>query len=297
MKTSTSPQHFHEPLANRVSRWALGIAYACQPKRAADLPRLVLWMLVDVARGGTRVPDQSQTRTRPDTFGGVCRELSPDTILAAARLGFFPWCHVGPLKWWTRRERMVMHPAQFHVSKTTKRLMKKNTYRVTFDTAFDEVIKACSGRRKNRPFQLTWITPKIMRLYSELHAMGHAHSFEVWNATGELVGGGYGLSIGRTFVTESMFSHETDTSKMGFASLNYHLAKWGYVLNDGKDWNSSLDAAGLKLMPRAEFEGILAEYAQDASPTVSWSVEADLTTIAQWEAKSTHSNRNTAQAA
>jgi leucyl/phenylalanyl-tRNA--protein transferase len=124
-----------------------------------------------------------------------------------------------------------------------------------------------------------------MRLYTDLHRRGHAHSFEVWNVYGELVGGGYGLSIGRVFVTESQFSHEPNTSKMGFALFNYHLAKWGYVLNDGKDFTPTIDAMGFRLIPRAEFEAILKEHAHGGGRAGKWSVEATLAEVAGWEPK------------
>jgi leucyl/phenylalanyl-tRNA--protein transferase len=136
------------------------------------------------------------------------------------------------------------------------------------------VLISCAGRRRNRP-PLTWITPRIMQLYSRLHAMGHAHSFEVWNSSGELVGGGYGLAVGRVFVTESMFSVEPNTSKIGLAALNHHLARWGFVANDGKDWSFPLEQAGMKLVPRAEYERLLARHAGADVHVGKWTVEAD----------------------
>ncbi len=271
---------FRETPSETALRWIMGTAYACHPKRVSDLPFLLWWMLADVARGGTVVPDPAATHARPDTFAGVARNISPETVLAAARLGFFPWCHLGPLKWWTRQNRMVLFLGERHIAKRLKRDMKKSPYRVTFDKAFDEVIKACAGPRKGRPRGLTWITPQIMRLYSALHDQGHAHSFEVWSADGRLVGGGYGLSVGRIFFTESQFSHESNTSKMGFATLNHHLAKWGYVLNDGKDFTTTIDAMGFRAIPRAEFEVLLAEHAHAGGKPNPWSVEADLATVA-----------------
>ncbi len=225
------------------------------------------------------LPDPAATRTRPDSFAGLVRGISPETILAAARSGFFPWCHFGPLKWWTRKERMVLTLGEQRITKNLKRLMRKNPYRVTFDKAFDDVIKACAGRRKGRP-ALTWITPQIMRLYSDLHEEGHAHSFEVWSADGGLVGGGYGLSVGRVFFTESQFSRESNTSKMGFATLNHHLAKWGYVVNDGKDFTPALAEVGFHALPRSEFEALLEAHAHAGGKAAPWTVEADLATIA-----------------
>ena len=258
----------------------MGTAYACHPKRAFDLPFLLWLTLADLARGGTLIPDPANTHSRPDTFGGICRDISPDTILAAARLGFFPWCHLGPLKWWTRQERMVLFLDEQHIAKRLRRDMRKSPYRVTFDCAFDEVIKACAGPRKGRPRGLTWITPQIMQLYAALHDQGHAHSFEVWSPDGELVGGGYGLAVGRVFFTESQFSRASNTSKMGFAVLNHHLAKWGYVLNDGKDFTPTIDAMGFRAIPRVEFEALLAEHAHVGGRSGPWTVEADLATVA-----------------
>lgn len=271
---------FRETPSQIAMRWIMGTAYACHPKRIADLPYLWWGMLADLARGGTRVPDPAAIHPRPDTFGGVVRGICPVTILAAARRGFFPWCHLGPLKWWTRSERMVLFSGEQHIPKRLAREMRKTAYRVTFDQAFDEVIKACAGHRKGRPTGLTWITPQIMRLYSELFDLGHAHSFEVWSADGRLVGGGYGVSVGRVFYGESQFSLETNTSKMGFVTLNHHLAKWGYVLNDGKDYTSVIGSLGFRPIPRAEFEAILAEHGQGGDKPGPWTVEDDLATIA-----------------
>jgi leucyl/phenylalanyl-tRNA--protein transferase len=259
----------------------MGTAYACHPKRASDLPFLLWWTLSDLARGGTSVPDACATHARPDTFAGVCRAISPEKVLAAARLGFFPWCHLGPLKWWTRETRMVLALGEQRITKNLRRIMRKNPYRVTFDQAFDDVIKACAGRRKGRTFAPTWIAPRIMRLYSDLHDLGHAHSFEVWSADGRLVGGGYGIATGRVFYTESQFSRERNTSKMGFATLNHHLARWGYVLNDGKDPTPALAEVGFRPLPREQFEALLAEHAHADGRTAPWRVEADLATIAQ----------------
>lgn len=119
-----------------------------------------------------------------------------------------------------------------------------------------------------------------MRLYSQLFDQGHAHSFEVWSEDGRLIGGGYGIAFGKIFVGESQFSHETNTSKMGFATLHHHLAKWGYVLSDGKDYTQVLEQLGFHKIPRAEYEAILKESAQSGGKAGRWVVEDDLATIA-----------------
>ena len=271
---------FRESPAETLLRWLMGTAYACHPSRVHELPYLLALTLIDIARGGTRVPAQSATHARPDTFAGVCRDISPETIMAAARLGFFPWAHLGPLKWWTRKSRMVLFLNEHRVSKRLRREFKKSTYRVTFDEAFDEVIQACAGRRKGRPAGLTWITHPIKWLYSDLHRQGHAHSFEVWSEDGRLVGGGYGIAVGRIFFTESQFSRERSSSKMGFATLNHHLAKWGFILNDGKQHTPSLEAVGFREIKRAEFEALLNEHADVSVKQGRWQVESGLAAIA-----------------
>ena len=271
---------FREPPKEKLLRWLMGTAYACHPKRIADLPFLLWDTAADISRGGTKVPSEVTTRPRPDTFAGVCRDITPERIIAAARGGFFPWCHVGPLKWWTRRERMVLFLSEHHISKRLRRIMRKTDYTVTFDKAFDEVLNACAEPRKGRPLGLTWVTPKIMHLYAALHDLGFAHSFEVWSADGRLIGGGYGIAIGRVFSTESQFSRESNTSKMGFASLNHHLAKWGFVLNDGKNFTPTLVEMGFRTIPRAEFETVLRENGNSGGRSGSWKVEDDLATIA-----------------
>lgn len=256
-----------------AKRWAFGIAYALQPQRIASLPNLVLWTALDLLRGGTEVPDQNRTRSRPDTFGGVVRTLTPETYMAALRLGFFPWAHCGPLKWWTRRKRMVLFFPELHVSRRLKRLIASGKYRVTFDTAFDEVLINCGAPRAYNWHSLTWLTPRYMRLFSELHRQGHAHSFEVWNADGKLVGGGFGVAAGRIFVGESMFSREADTSKLATAVLCGHLEKLGFALVDARDHTPVLSKMGFREISRAEYERLLREHADTSNVAEPWNVE------------------------
>ncbi|MGE0022246.1 MAG: leucyl/phenylalanyl-tRNA--protein transferase [Hyphomicrobium sp.] len=275
---------YSEPLRLTVQRWVLGTLFALKPERIRDLPLLLAYTARDILEGGTRIPDQKKTFPRPDTFAGVCRGLSPDTMLAALRLGFFPWCHVGPMKWWTREKRMVLFFADHKLEKRCLREMKKNAYHMTFDTAFDDVVRECAAPRSYNWHTLTWITPAIRRLYAELHRRGHAHSFEIWNEQGALVGGGFGIAIGRIFISDSLFSRERDVSKMASSALYYHLAKWGFVLCDGRDFTPMQEAMGYREIPRAEHERLLAEHAGGEVRPGPWRAEADLATVAQWVA-------------
>jgi leucyl/phenylalanyl-tRNA--protein transferase len=262
-----------ETLLDVAKRWVLGIAYALQPQRIASVPHVLLWTAMDLLQGGTREPNQSRTRSRPDTFGGVVRDLTPESYLAALRLGFFPWAHCGPLKWWTRSKRMVLFFPELHVSRKLRRLVTSGKYRVTFDTAFDEVVEACRAPRAYNWHTLTWITPRFASLFSKLHRKGHAHSFEVWNSDGELVGGGFGTAVGRIFIGESMFSLEPETSKLAAAVLYAHLETWGFALVDARDFTPVLAKAGYREISRAEYEALLEQHANEPDRLGPWSVE------------------------
>jgi leucyl/phenylalanyl-tRNA--protein transferase len=159
--------------------------------------------------------------------------------------------------------------------------MRQGKYTVTFDRDFEGVIKTCAERREGR-WHVTWITPRIMRAYAALYDAGHAHSFEVWNEAGQLVGGGYGVAVGGIFFTESQFSLEPNTSKLGFAVLNWHLAKWGYTLNDGKRVTPTILDMGFRLIPRAEFQRHLAAAVESAGKPGRWEVESGPEIVAGW---------------
>jgi len=163
-----------------------------------------------------------------------------------------------------------------------RRELRRGRYTVTFDRDFEGVIAACAGRRSGR-WHLTWITPRIMHAYAELFDAGHAHSFEVWNEAGELAGGGYGLALGGSFVTESQFSREKNTSKLGFTALNFHLARWGFAFNDGKQMTPTCHDMGFREIPRQEFLARLAQAEQAPGKSGRWQVEADLAAVADWQ--------------
>jgi leucyl/phenylalanyl-tRNA--protein transferase len=271
---------FREARVETAQRWLLGAAWALQPRRIAGIPGLVGACLADLALRPGGLPDPDRALNRPKGLAGQVHDFSPETILEAYRLSLFPFAHCGPLKWWSPAERCVLRFDDFHMAKRLRRQMRQQRYSVTFDSAFDRVIKACAGRREGR-WHLTWITPRIMRTFARLSDLGHAHSFEVWNPEGELVGGGYGLAVGRVFFTESQFSLEPNTSKIGFSVLNWHLARWGFSLNDGKEPTPTIDGMGFRPIPRAALRAVL-DQPQVRGPG-SWSVEADPATVATWQ--------------
>jgi leucyl/phenylalanyl-tRNA--protein transferase len=270
---------FRESPSGKLERWALGVAFTLQPDRIAGVPGIARVWLADRFDTSRGLPDPERALASPRGLAGIVHDFSSATILEACRRTLFPFAHIGPLKWWSPAERCVLYFDEFHIAKRLRRQMRQQRYRVTFDRDFDGVIKACAGRRDGK-WHLTWITPRIMHAYARLFDEGHAHSFEVWDESGRLVGGGYGLAVGSVFMTESQFSLEPNTSKIGFTVLNWHLARWGFAINDGKDPTPTIDGMGFRPVPRAA----LRERFADAAPLPPgrWSAEADLATVAAW---------------
>jgi leucyl/phenylalanyl-tRNA--protein transferase len=122
-----------------------------------------------------------------------------------------------------------------------------------------------------------------MRAYAELYDSGYAHSFEVWNERGALVGGGYGVAVGRAFATESQFSREPNTSKIGFAVLNWHLAHWGFAFNDGKLMTPTCHDMGFREIPRSEYLDHLAQASRSPDKKSRWQVETNVSAVADWQ--------------
>jgi leucyl/phenylalanyl-tRNA--protein transferase len=271
---------FRETPVEVLERWALGSAWALKPVRIGALPALGKLWLSDLVRPQPGLPDPERTINEAGLCGMV-HDLSVPTLVEAYRQGLFTFAHFGPLKWMSLPERCVLLPQETHIGKRVRRLLRQEKYTVTFDRDFEAVIKACSGRRDGR-WHVTWITPRIMRAYADMFDAGHVHSFEVWNEAGGLVGGGYGVAVGGAFYTESQFSHEDNTSKLGFTVLNWHLAQWGYRLNDGKWATPTILDMGFRMIPRAEFRRHLAEAAGGGKPG-RWQVETDQKAIAAWQ--------------
>ena len=271
---------FQETSKERVERITLGAAWSVLPKRIDRLPRLARLVMQDLLTADAALPDPARTPDVPELVG-IAHDLSVPSLLEAYRRGLFPHGHFGPTKWLSPPERCVLFIEDFHMPKRLKRLMRQDRYTVTFDRDFEGVIKACAGKREGR-WHVTWITPRIMRAYAALYDAGHVHSFEVWNSDGALVGGGYGVAIGRVFFTESQFSHADNTSKLGFAVLNRHLAQWGYALNDGKWPTPTILDMGFRVIPRREFLQILAETTGEGGRSGRWCVEAGPKAVADW---------------
>jgi leucyl/phenylalanyl-tRNA--protein transferase len=166
-------------------------------------------------------PDPSWAN--PDGLLAVGGDLSTPRLLVAYRNGIYPWFSEGqPILWWSPNPRMVLALADLHVPRSLRRTLRKRAFNVTVDVAFRDVVAACQG--VERPGQHgTWITADMVEAYVRLHEAGAAHSVEAWDMNGNLVGGLYGVSIGRMFAGESMFTHTPDASKVAFITMALQL--------------------------------------------------------------------------
>lgn len=271
---------FRETPRDAAERIALGFAWSLMPKRIHALPGLARTWLRDSMQGGGALPDP--VAAGPTGIAGIARDLSVEALLAAYKRTLYPWGHVGPFKWLSTHERAVLYFDELHIAKRLRRQMRQNEYRVTFDTDFEGVMRACAERRPGR-FHLTWLRPKLMHAFAGLYDAGHAHSFEVWNKDGALVGGGYGVAVNGVFFTESQFSRESNTSKMGFTLFNWHLAKWGFLLNDGKDMTPTINEMNFRMIPRSQLQAILNRGNMEMCRVGRWKCETDLKSIAEWQ--------------
>jgi leucyl/phenylalanyl-tRNA--protein transferase len=186
-------------------------------------------------------------------FGG---DLRPERLMLAYRSGIFPWYNEGePIIWYSPKERMVLFPHELRISKSMRQIMRNNEFRITSNTAFEQVIDQCQN--SPREDQLgTWITNDMRQAYLKLHQLGFAKSIEVWRDE-ELVGGLYGIDLGHVFCGESMFSKESNTSKLAFIHLVQQLEKEKYKLIDCQVYTEHLESLGAREISREEFIGYL----------------------------------------
>jgi leucyl/phenylalanyl-tRNA--protein transferase len=208
----------------------------------------------------------------PDGLLAVGGDLSPRRLLAAYREGIFPWFgEESPILWWSPDPRLVLVPEELHVPRSLQRTLRRGVYRVTADTAFAEVIRACST--KDRPGQEgTWITPDMIEAYEELHQLGYAHSFEAWEDD-ELAGGLYGVSLGQAFFGESMFSERPDASKVAFVTSVRWLADRGIRLIDCQVRTEHLLRFGAREIPREAFLAQLRRALEGPAMRGKWHIE------------------------
>lgn len=232
------------------------------------VPPLNLEDLGEPARFG--FPDPRTARLDADGLLAAGGDLQPLRLLGAYANGIFPWFNsdAEDILWWCPDPRGVLIPDNFVAKRSLRKRLRQQTFELRLDTAFAAVIRNCAA--VPRPGQAgTWITPAMQAAYTELFAAGFAHSVEAWQDE-RLVGGLYGLSLGRMFFGESMFSLQTDASKCAFAALCCQLSTWNFELLDCQMMNPHLASLGVAEMPRTEFLNQLAANDLNATRRGHW---------------------------
>ena len=201
-------------------------------------------------------------------------DLSPERLIDAYAHGIFPWfSDEDPVLWWSPDPRMVLFPSEVHVSKSLRKRIRSGKIRVTLDSSFLQVMEGCAAPRPGQDG--TWITDEMTEAYVRLFEMGHAHSVEAWEGD-RLVGGLYGVALGRMFFGESMFSRAADASKVALVALARQLERWGFRCIDCQMSTNHLSSLGAREIPRSAFlRQIKPLIRQDPVPS-PWKVDADL---------------------
>jgi leucyl/phenylalanyl-tRNA--protein transferase len=193
----------------------------------------------------------------PNGLLAVGGDLSVERLIQAYEHGLFPWFNPGePLLWWSPDPRFVLFPEELKVAKSMRPYFNQRKFDVRFDTCFEAVIRACQRQRRNGQLSGTWITEDMVAAYCRLHEVGCAHSVEVWQST-NLVGGLYGISLGRVFFGESMFATVNNASKFGFITLVQRLQEQRFVLIDCQQQTQHLGSLGARAIDRKVFIDIL----------------------------------------
>ncbi len=196
-------------------------------------------------------------------------DLSPERLLLAYSSGIFPWfSEDDPIIWWSPDPRFVMYPKDLKVSKSMAQVLKKQLFNITFDTNFRSVITACQTVRREGQGG-TWITDSMLEAYCTLHDLGYAHSIEAWQ-NGDLVGGLYGVSLGKVFFGESMFAKVSNASKAAYITLVQKLQKLNFQIIDCQVYTEHLESLGAASIPRTLFIEQVSEALAEETIKGSW---------------------------
>ena len=218
------------------------------------------------------LPPVTQALRRPNGLLAAGGGLSVRRLVDAYSRGCFPWYSEGePVLWWSPDPRMVLVPDQLHVPRSLARRLRRGDFTVTADLAFADVVAGCAQPREDQPG--TWITGEMTQAYRALHAAGHAHSIEAWQ-DGLLVGGLYGVALGRAFFGESMFTRVPDASKAALVTLVTQLQRWSFGIVDCQMKTEHLARFGAREVPRAAFLQQLETLVPLESPPAPWRLDA-----------------------
>ncbi len=212
----------------------------------------------------------------PEGLLAVGGDLRAERLLEAYRHGIFPWYNPGqPILWWSPDPRAVLFPPKLRVSRSLRKTLRQRKLEVTLDTVFRDIIENCARPRLNSPGGGTWITPEMIEAYCVMYERGYAHSVESW-CDGELVGGLYGVALGSAFFGESMYSRQTDASKVAFVHLVRQLAAWGFALIDCQMSTQHLFSLGAEEIRRRDFMARLEQALAQPDRQSRWRFDANL---------------------
>ena len=224
------------------------------------------------SQNATLFPPVAQALAEPNGLLARGGDLAVSTLLDAYLHGIFPWFNPGePILWWSPDPRMVLMPGEVRVTRSLAKRLRNGGFELRVDTAFAEVMRACAAPRVDAAG--TWISPAMIAAYTRLFEAGYAHSVETWRE-GTLVGGLYGVAIGRMFYGESMFSRVPDASKVALVRLARQLADWDFGLIDCQMETAHLASLGARTLPRADFVARLAELVNLPHRPGPWSFDA-----------------------
>ena len=208
----------------------------------------------------------------PNGLLAVGGDLSIERLLHAYGQGIFPWYEdPQPILWWSPDPRSVLFPAEFKLSRSLRKSLRRDCFRVSCDRAFHRVLSGCAAPRARE--RGTWITNSMARAYMGLHRAGHAHSIEIWDSNGQLVGGLYGVVQGRVFFGESMFSRITDASKVALVALIYLMRQRGLEVIDCQVESAHLNSLGARNITRLDFEQYLAQTRENQPDQADWQLD------------------------
>lgn len=219
-------------------------------------------------------PDPQLALAQPNGLLAMGGDLSPQRLRRAYASGIFPWYNPDEsILWWCPDPRSVFDTDRIHVARRLARTLAAGDYATTLDRDFNGVLTGCAAPRDGNPG--TWLGPEMRSAYAQLHALGDAHSVEVWHR-GRLAGGLYGIALGRIFFGESMFSHRTNASKIALVWLARQLAAWDFPLIDGQVGSGHLYRMGARDMPRSHFLHRVQKLQREPAPAAPWRFDLDV---------------------
>lgn len=224
---------------------------------------------LDPSDANAPFPSPEDALDYPEGLVAAGGDLDHIRLLRAYRQGIFPWYErQQPILWWSPNPRGILYPREFIVHRSLKRRLIKNGWRISYDKAFNAVISACAEPRSYT--RSTWITPDMKDAYRHLHQMQHAHSVEVWDDKENLIGGIYGIAIGRIFFGESMFSRVNDASKIALLYLAAYIDTWNYEVIDTQLPSPHLSSLGGIEISRSDYLRLLQKLVSDKPAYTAW---------------------------